>query len=65
VVTYYKNAKIIRDRYTKIYRCFGFIEMANKDAVLKAIEEWNQVSIDDLIIQLKESKFKDKNKKQS
>ena len=37
--------------------------MDNKDAALKAIEEWNQGSIDDRIIQIKESKFKNKNKK--
>ena len=43
-----KNAKIIRDRYTKISRGFGFIEMDNmdnKDVALKAVEEWNQGSI--------------------
>ena len=45
-----KNAKIIRDRYTKISRGFGFIEMDNKDAALKAIKEWNQGSIDDRMI---------------
>ena len=57
-----KNAKIIQDRHTKISRGFGFIEMDNKDAALKAIEEWNQGSIDDRIIQVKKSKSKDKNK---
>ena len=48
-----KCAKIIRDRHTKISRGYGFIEMTDKDAALKAIDDWNMGSIDDHIIRVK------------
>lgn len=48
-----KCAKIIRDRHTKTSRGYGFIEMHDKDAALKAIEDWDQGSIDDHVIKVK------------
>ncbi len=58
-----KSAKIILDRYTKVSRGFGFVEMANNDEALQAIKDWNHGSIDDRVIQVRESKFKTKNRK--
>ncbi len=51
-----KKARIIRDRNTKISRGFGFVEIDNRDAGLKAIKDWNNGSIDDHILQVRESK---------
>jgi len=58
-----KYAKIIRDRHTHVSRGFGFVEMEDKNAALKAIEEWNKGSIDDHVIKVKESRSKNKKKK--
>ncbi|MBN2008888.1 RNA-binding protein [candidate division KSB1 bacterium] len=58
-----KKAQIIRDRYTKVSRGFGFVEMDNKDAAQAAIKDWNNGSIDDQIIHVKESKPKKRDKK--
>ena len=55
-----KNAKIVRDHHTKISRGFGFVEMDTKDAGLKAIEDWNNGSIDGRVLQVKESRPKKK-----
>jgi len=48
-----KCAKIIRDRHTKLSRGYGFIEMSSKDSALKAIDDWDQGSIDDHVIKVK------------
>jgi RNA recognition motif-containing protein len=55
------KAVIIRDRYSKISQGYGFVEMDDKKAALKAIEDWNHGSIDDNIIKVKESKSQGKN----
>ena len=36
-----KSAKVIRDLFTSESKGFGFVEMNDKDAALKAIEELN------------------------
>jgi RNA recognition motif-containing protein len=58
-----KSAKIIRDRYTKKSRGYGFVKIDNKAAALKAIEEWDQGSIDDQIIKVQEAKFTKRSKR--
>jgi len=55
-----KSAKIIRDRYTKISRGYGFVEMEDKDAAHRAIKDWDQGSIDDRIIQVRKSRYPDR-----
>jgi len=57
-----KSTKIIRDRYTKKSRGFGFVVMENNEAAKKAIEEWDQGSIDDQIIKVREAKLHRKNR---
>lgn len=57
------SVKIIKDRHTKKSRGYAFIKMDDKDAALKAIEEWDEGSIDDQIITVQEAKLKKKNKK--
>lgn len=52
-----KSVKIIKDRYTKISRGYAFVKMDDKDAALKAIEEWDEGSIDDQIIKVQEARF--------
>jgi len=47
-----KNIKIIRDRFSNLSRGYGFVELPNEDAVRKAIEDWDQGSIDDHIIRV-------------
>jgi RNA recognition motif-containing protein len=47
-----RNIKIIRDRYTNISRGYAFLEMPDEDAANKAIEEWDQGSIDDQVIRV-------------
>ena len=47
-----ENVKIIRDRYTKESKGYGFLEMPDEEAALKAIEDWDQGSIDDQIIRV-------------
>ncbi len=58
-----KSAKIIRDRFTKRSRGYGFIKMDNKAAALKAIEEWDEGSIDNQIIKVQEARFTRKSKR--
>lgn len=60
-----KSAKIIRDKQTKMSRGFGFVEIENKEAALKAIEDWDQGTIDDRIIKVNESKPKKKKRKKN
>jgi len=52
-----KSVKIIKDRYTKKSRGYAFVKMDDKDAALKAIEEWDEGSIDDQIIKVQEARF--------
>jgi len=47
-----KSVKIIRDHHTKVSRGYGFIEMKDENAAQKAIEDWDQGSIDDRIIRV-------------
>jgi RNA recognition motif-containing protein len=47
-----RNIKIIRDRYTNISRGYAFLEMPDETAAVKAIEEWDQGSIDDQVIRV-------------
>ena len=51
-----ESVKIIKDRFTKKSRGFAFVTMNDKNAALKAIEEWNEGSIDDQIIKVGEAK---------
>ncbi|MBC8181035.1 RNA-binding protein [candidate division KSB1 bacterium] len=57
-----KSTKIIKDRYTRKSRGFGFVVMENNDAAKKAIEDWDQGSIDDQIIKVREAKLHHGNK---
>jgi RNA recognition motif-containing protein len=52
-----KSVRIIKDRYTKKSRGYAFVKMDDKDAALKAIEEWDEGSIDDQIIKVQEARF--------
>lgn len=51
-----KKARIIRDQNTRISRGFGFVELETREAGLQAIKDWNNGSIDDHILQVRESK---------
>jgi RNA recognition motif-containing protein len=51
-----KSVKIIKDRYTQKSLGYAFVKMDDKDAALKAIEEWDQGSIDDQIIKVQEAR---------
>jgi RNA recognition motif-containing protein len=57
-----KSTKIIKDRYTKQSRGFGFVVMENNEAAKQAIEDWDQGSIDDQIIKVREAKSLHKNR---
>jgi len=57
-----KSTKIIKDRYSKKSRGFGFVVMENNEAAKQAIEDWDQGSIDDQIIKVREAKFHTRNK---
>ena len=50
------SAKVITDRYTGRSRGFGFVEMPDKDASLKAIEELNQAEYDGKVITVNEAR---------
>ncbi len=47
-----ENVKIIRDRYSKTSKGYAFLEMPDEKAALKAIEDWDQGSIDDQVIRV-------------
>jgi RNA recognition motif-containing protein len=47
-----KNIKIIRDRYSNISRGYAFLELPDEIAAMKAIEDWDQGSIDDRVIRV-------------
>ncbi len=50
------SAKVITDRYTGRSRGFGFVEMPDNDASLKAIEELNQAEYDGKVITVNEAR---------
>lgn len=47
-----KNIKIIRDRYSNLSRGYAFLEITDEKAALRAIEDWDQGSIDDQVIRV-------------
>ncbi len=47
-----QSIKIIRDRYSKVSRGYAFIEITDEEAAMKAIEDWDQGSIDDQVIRV-------------
>lgn len=53
-----KNARIIRNPHTKLSRGFGFVELSNRESALQAIEDWNNGSIDDHVLQVREARPK-------
>jgi RNA recognition motif-containing protein len=50
------SAKVITDRYTGRSRGFGFVEMPDNDASLKAISELNQAEYDGKVITVNEAR---------
>ena len=50
------SAKVIRDRETGRSRGFGFVEMPDQEASLKAIEELNQAEYDGKVINVTEAR---------
>jgi RNA recognition motif-containing protein len=50
------SAQIISDRETGRSRGFGFVEMADKEASLKAIGELNGTSVDNRVISVAEAR---------
>ena len=52
-----KSVKIIKDRYTKKSLGYAFVKKDDKNAALKAIEEWDEGSIDDQIIKVQEARY--------
>lgn len=53
------SAKVITDRYTGRSRGFGFVEMPDNTASLKAIEELNQAEYDGKVITVNEARPKE------
>lgn len=53
------SAKVITDRFTGRSRGFGFVEMPDNDASLKAIEELNQAEYDGKVITVNEARPKE------
>lgn len=47
-----RNIKIIRDRYSNTSRGYAFLELPDAKAAFKAIEDWDQGSIDDQVIRV-------------
>ena len=52
------SAKIINDHTTGRSRGFGFVEMADKNEALKAIDELNETTIDGKVISVNEARPK-------
>jgi RNA recognition motif-containing protein len=50
------SAKVITDKFTGKSRGFGFVEMPDNDASLKAIEELNQAEYDGKVITVNEAR---------
>jgi RNA recognition motif-containing protein len=53
-----KSAKVIRDLFTSESKGFGFVEMNDKDAALKAIEELNTTDMKGKKVVVNESRPK-------
>jgi RNA recognition motif-containing protein len=53
------SAKVITDRFSGRSRGFGFVEMPDNDASLKAIEELNQAEYDGKVITVNEARPKE------
>lgn len=60
-----RNIKIIRDRYSKCCRGYGFLELPDEGAAKQAIEDWDQGSIDDHIIRVDVAKASSKERQNS
>lgn len=58
-----KSVDIIKDPYTKKSRGYAFVKMDDNDAALKAIEEWDEGSIDDQIIKVQEARVTKKSRR--
>lgn len=52
------SAKVINDHSTGRSRGFGFVEMADKNEALKAIDELNQATYDGKVISVNEARPK-------
>jgi RNA recognition motif-containing protein len=50
------SAKVVTDKFTGRSRGFGFVEMPDNDASLKAIEELNQAEYDGRVINVNEAR---------
>ncbi|MDR3268502.1 MAG: RNA-binding protein [Tannerella sp.] len=50
------SAKVITDKFTGRSRGFGFVEMSDNDASLKAISELNQFEYDGKVITVNEAR---------
>lgn len=50
------SAKVIMDRETGRSKRFGFVEMSDDEAALKAIEELDEAEFDDSVIVVKKAK---------
>jgi len=55
-----RSAKIVRDQITNRSRGYAFVKMDDRAAAKRAIEDWDQGSIDDQIIKVQEAKFSNK-----
>lgn len=53
------SAKVIMDKFTNQSRGFGFVEMADKDAALKAISELDGATVEGRNIKVMEAKPKE------
>ena len=59
------SAKVITDRYTGRSKGFGFVEMPDNEASLKAIAELNQVEYDGKVIAVAEARPREERPKRS
>lgn len=50
------SAQVIMDKMSGRSRGFGFVEMANDDEAMKAIEMWNEKELDGRAIRVSEAK---------
>jgi RNA recognition motif-containing protein len=53
------SAKVIMDKFTNRSRGFGFVEMSDNDAALKAIQELDGATVDGRSIKVNEAKPKE------
>ena len=59
------SAKVITDRYTGRSKGFGFVEMPDNEASLKAIAELNQAEYDGKVIAVAEARPREERPKRS